>query len=469
MKRYLAFFMAFFMVIPSSVCVLAAEESAIDSSALEDSSATGDSVEITDFTLDGYRSIYNPETEMYTFEALEENKVEITEEIFYIQPESVSTQVQYSDEFVVVDSGIEQGDIRGIENDNADVMATAASLPDLYVYDLKATSDLIVGQDQSRFSYKVANLGGSAAQSVEVAFVVSNRVVGTYNLGDIGAGQAVGGYFALGKISQSGTYGIGVYADPGNKIEESNETNNSLGQYFTWYNASEYKPDLTVSIESPTDSSIQGSKNSSDTREFVFKISNIGPKATSANGFQMAVYADNKKIGTMQVPQMNAMVEQYGRFNLGVNGYKPFTLNLVVDEADAVEESNESNNSHEKEYSPYYCRHLSDIILLDDIPYPGNNIRVQVAPSALFHTLTNNFYNLYAKKWNGITDQCRVTGITNGEEVSNDTQVYICGGYRDSMSSTRGATELVWLPNRTRTYIRIGLDVQHSQVNGHTF
>lgn len=456
MKKYLAFLMTFIMVIPNSFCVFAAEESSIDLSNEEAIDAADDPVEITEFEIDGYKSIYDKEIGMYTFEPIEENETKNNEKVFRIDPENISTEVQYSDEAIIVESGMEQDSIQGIEND--DVMVAASSLPDLYVYDLKATTDLIVGQEQNRFSYKVANLGGSIAQNVEVAFVVDNAVAGTYNLGDIGASQAVGGYFVLGKISQSGTHGVGVYADYRNLIEESNETNNSMGKYFTWFEASNYKPDLTVELEYPLASNIAGSKNDSDTRGFQFKISNIGPVATSEDGFTMAIYIDNKKIGNMQIPQMNGMVEQSGRFNLAINAYLPFTLELVVDDLDEVEESNEKNNSDEIEYNPTYCRHFSTVITSQYIPFPDGNIKLQLATTAFQAPFSQAIFANYLGKWNGITEKCNIdSSVSVSDDVLDSTNIFIFG-YSDPYDAANGAT---WRgDDRTDgiKYVRIGLN-----------
>lgn len=290
MKKYLAFLMTFIMVIPNSFCVFATEESSIDLSNEEAIDSADDPVEITEFEIDGYKSIYDKETGMYTFEPIEKSETENNEKVFRIDAEDISTEVQYSDEAIIIESGIEPGSIRKIETDDR-MTAEASSLPDLYIYELKAASDLIVGQEQNRFSYSVANLGGGVAQNVEMAFVVNDKVVGTYNFGDIEAGHAAGGYFVLGSIKQSGTYGIGVYADFGNKIEESNETNNSFGKYFTWYDESDYKPDLTAEITSPINETVLEGTNVNESNKVTveFKIANIGPVDSPETGFTVYI------------------------------------------------------------------------------------------------------------------------------------------------------------------------------------
>ena len=449
-KRFLS--CALLAVFALNNMAFAADDNKIPS---EDMEANISPIEIKNVSLEGCTGTYDDETGEYTFEQVGEIKSHRIEEEFSIDIGDINTETLCSDEMIFIESG-RDGEIQNL-NCESEIMTIENSLPDLIVYDLAATTDLIVGQEQNRFSYKVANLGSSIAQNVEVAFVVDDRVAGTYNLGNIGASQAVGGYFVLGKVSQAGTHGIGVYADYRNQVEESNETNNSLGKYFTWYAVSDYKPGLTVEITSPSQNEImKGSKNSSDTKRFEFKISNIGPAATSEDGFVLAIYADGKKIGNMQVPQMNGMVEQLGRFNLGVNGYLPFTLKLVVDDSKEISETNEKNNSDEKEYTVSYCRHYATYVALENIPFPGDSIRVQLAPNAIFHCLNNTFYQLYAKKWNGITEQCNVTSVANDGTVADDTQIYICGGYRDSTS--RGGTSMVRTPSKEGVYIKIELN-----------
>lgn len=292
-------------------------------SQLEEVTSDSLPIEITDVTLEGCTGTYDDRTGEYIFEQLEGIKSYSVENEYSVNVGDIDTENRHLDEMKLIESGGEETEFLDFSN-KTEIMSIESSLPDLMVYDLVATTDLIVGQTQNRFSYKVANLGSSMAEDVEVTFIVDNRVAGTYNIGDIGASQAVGGYFVLGEVSQEGTHGIGVYVDYRNQIEESDETNNFLGKYFTWYDEDNYAPDLTVEITSPTNNTIlEGTYADESNKETVeFKIANIGPVDSPDNKFTLYVYADGKPITGMRVSPMSKFTALSGNFKMNVNAYK---------------------------------------------------------------------------------------------------------------------------------------------------
>lgn len=403
-------------------------------------------VEITNVTLEGYNGTYDSETGEYVFEQAGEIMSRRIEEEFSIDIGDINTETLCSDEMILIESGRE-GEIQNL-NCESEIMTIENSLADLMVYDLAATTDLIVGQEQNRFSYKVANLGSSVAQNVEVTFVVDNRVAGTYNIGDIGASQAVGGYFVLGKVSQAGTHGIGVYADYRDQIEESNEANNFLGKYFTWYDEDDYAPDLTVEITSPTNNTVLNGTfvDESNKEKVEFEIANIGPVDSPDNKFTLYVYADGKPITGMRVSPMKKFTALSGSFQMNVNAYKTFELEMVVDTLNEVKEANENNNSDSKDYDVFYCTHHS--INITHPPFPANNVKVQLEKSAYFgEDYQEDFYKKYLGVWNGITDDVKIKSVTVsnvGTMPFDDTQIFIyagaenCGDFEPAFSMEMG-------------------------------
>lgn len=395
-------------------------------SQLEEVTSDSLPIEITDVTLEGCTGTYDDRTGEYIFGQLEGIKSYSVENEYSVNVGDIDTENRHLDEMKLIESGGEETEFLDFSN-KTEIMSIESSLPDLMVYDLVATTDLIVGQTQNRFSYKVANLGSSMAEDVEVTFIVDNRVAGTYNIGDIGASQVVGGYFVLGEISQEGTHGIGVYVDYRNQIEESDETNNFLGKYFTWYDEDNYAPDLTVEITSPTNNTIlEGTYADESNKETVeFKIANIGPVDSPDNKFTLYVYADGKPITGMRVSPMSKFTALSGNFKMNVNAYKAFELEMVIDTLNEVKEANENNNSDLKEYNVRYCIHRSNNIT--EPPFPADDVKVQINTNAFFGYMTQDLYASKLGAWNGITDKVKIKNVvvSSSDNISDETQVYI--------------------------------------------
>ena len=223
------------------------------------------------------------------------------------------------------------------------------------------------------------------------------------------------------------THGIGVYVDYRNQIEESDETNNFLGKYFTWYDEDNYAPDLTVEITSPTNNTIlEGTYADESNKETVeFKIANIGPVDSPDNKFTLYVYADGKPITGMRVSPMSKFTALSGNFKMNVNAYKAFELEMVIDTLNEVKEANENNNSDLKEYNVRYCIHRSNNIT--EPPFPADDVKVQINTNAFFGYMTQDLYASKLGAWNGITDKVKIKNVvvSSSDNISDETQVYI--------------------------------------------
>lgn len=434
MKKFLAIFMTFVMVMPNSFFVFAAEDNnselpseSLDSSMevpseIMDNGETENVVDITDIEIEGYVSKFDEQSGDYIFEPIEEIEMMAIEDIYSINPEDIDLETRNFGEYIVEECGLESDDIQNIGDENG-ITTVASALPDLSVTYLNATTDLLTGQT-SRFSYKVSNLGGSIAKDVEMAFIVEDGLAGTFNLGDIEAGKTANAYFVLGAIQNKGRYGIGVYADFNNKIEESDETNNFYGKYFTWYDEEDYNPDLTVEILAPASGKISGAKDADDTKTVSFRIYNEGPKPTpTGQKFDLYVYIDGRKFAGMRVSDIPAFTGFPGSFKMGITGYKPFEMEMEIDALDEIVETNENNNSDSRNYSPYYCIHRSKNI--KNPPYPAEDIKVQIESSAFFGLLNQNVFSKALGAWNGITDKVRIKNVTVSDVLNPDTQILI--------------------------------------------
>ena len=145
-------------------------------SQLEEVTSDSLPIEITDVTLEGCTGTYDDRTGEYIFGQLEGIKSYSVENEYSVNVGDIDTENRHLDEMKLIESGGEETEFLDFSN-KTEIMSIESSLPDLMVYDLVATTDLIVGQTQNRFSYKVANLGSSMAEDVEVTFIVDNRVV----------------------------------------------------------------------------------------------------------------------------------------------------------------------------------------------------------------------------------------------------------------------------------------------------
>ncbi len=419
MKKLLAIFMILIFTLPHSYCVQAAENTI--PVALYESDTT-EEIGITDIEIEGYVSKFDEQSGDYIFEPIEEIEMMAIEDIYSINPEDIDLETRNFGEYIVEECGLESDDIQNIGDENG-ITTVASALPDLSVTYLNATTDLLTGQT-SRFSYKVSNLGGSIAKDVEMAFIVEDGLAGTFNLGDIEAGKTANAYFVLGAIQNKGRYGIGVYADFNNKIEESDETNNFYGKYFTWYDEEDYNPDLTVEILSPKEGEIWGATKSDDTQTVKFRIYNEGPKPTPNNQeFYLNVYIDRKKFAGMRVSGIPAYTGIPGSFEMGITGYKPFEMEMEIDASNDIFETNEDNNTDTKNYIPKYCIHEARSSWW--LPEPGANLKVQIRNNALFGDFTQTFYQENLGAWNGITNKCSIRQCTIANDILDDIQFLV--------------------------------------------
>lgn len=259
--------------------------------------------------------------------------------------------------------------------------------------DLVGTSANVVVEPQTAgnildFEYNIRNIGGATTGgNYTVSFYLSDnttistadRLLGTTTLSGLAAGANTGTLtqqLTLPGVNNAywrsnggnGTYSIGMIVDSANTIAESNETNNS--------NQGELIDRDTFTINGTTVADLVGTsanvvvepQTAGNTLDFEYNIRNIGGAATGGNYTVSFYLSDNTIISTadrllstttlsslaagantgtltqqLTLPGVN---DTYWRSNGGNGNY---SIGMIIDSANVIAESNESNNRNQGE------------------------------------------------------------------------------------------------------------------------
>ena len=229
-----------------------------------------------------------------------------------------------------------------------------SSTVDLVVHGLVANGDLTPGQTAS-FSYYITNNSSKNFSNVEYQIIINNQVLGTIT---IGSSLLVDTQYRI-TLNLNGlsadTYNVTVNFDIDNNIpEDTNKANNITSATFIVQIG---LPDLTVSIISPTSSTLPGVQTGSASQLFRFRIDNIGVGASPFNVYT-EVQADGSPIYSFYIDQgLASNSGGDGQFYLLFATYKPIEIKIIIDSSNRIHESNKSNNSHARTYTPDFCLH----------------------------------------------------------------------------------------------------------------
>ncbi|MCC6317221.1 MAG: hypothetical protein IT361_05960 [Gemmatimonadaceae bacterium] len=227
------------------------------------------------------------------------------------------------------------------ETNNAAMLAFTVS-PTLTI-DLVAGAVTVTPSNPSTshvvtLSASVSNVGNTAASSVGWRFLVDGQVVGSGSIPSLGAtGNAPVSATTANPLA-AGSHTATLEVDHANAIVESDETNNTATQSFTV--SATPVIDLvagavTVSPANPT---------TSDVVTLSASVSNVGNTAASSVGWRFLV--DGQVVGSGSIPSVAAT----GSSAVSVTTANPLSMGshttvLEVDHANAIVESNETNNT----------------------------------------------------------------------------------------------------------------------------
>lgn len=369
-------------------------------------------ITIENIEMDGAIKTVDEKTGLYVFTFEDGNIAPIQEE---------ANVIELSEYGMDIDKSSEEYNL------SDDEIMTLASLPDLYTSTLMPDGTLVGGSGTStKFNYKLGNYGSVNAKNVSVGIKVDGTLIGTVSAETIEAQTQYSAYFNLNNVSV-GTHTVEVIVDPNNAITESNESNNSTSGTYTWVSDTSGLPDLTVEITAPTGNTIKGPVNENDTVELAFKITNVGSVATPDRNFLITIYSDDTAIQSFFVNPINAKTSRTGRINMAFTVYKPTIVKAFVDSANEINESDETNNTSSKTYTPVYCIHDAQDVTtpFDD----SSSLRINVMSNAIDSNsgLGIDFYSSYIGAWNGITENCKITEAVSSSKISSADDILIYG------------------------------------------
>jgi pimeloyl-ACP methyl ester carboxylesterase len=236
------------------------------------------------------------------------------------------------------------------------VTTKAALKPDLDPYGVDAPDSALSGATVSVFA-DIDNLGNAASGSFQVRYYLSSdsnittgdTLLKTITRGSIAAGtyQQWSENVAL-PTNATGTFFIGVIADPYNSITESNESNNAQADGAAIVIAPPAKPDLDpYGVDAP-DSAFAGATVSVFT-----DIDNLGNK--DSGSFQVRYYLSSDS----NITTGDTLLKTTTRGSIAASTYQQWTENItlpknvtgtffigiIADPYNSIAESNESNNA----------------------------------------------------------------------------------------------------------------------------
>jgi len=335
-----------------------------------------------------------------------------------------------------------------------------SSTVDIAAHGLVANGALTPGQTNS-FSYYITNNSSKNFSNVQYQIIINNQVLGTITIGStLLANTQYRITFNLNGLS-AGTYNMTVNVDPNNNIpEDTNKANNITSATFI---VQAGLPDLTVSITSPTSSILPGVQAGSASQLFRFRIDNIGVGASPANVYA-EVQADGSPIYSFYIDQgLASNSGGDGQFSLLFATYKPTEIKIIIDPSNRIPESNKSNNSHARTYTPDFCLHKWQ----PNTKLTGE-IGVQVVDTALFDVMGGSMdISAYADNigaWNDITDNLEVVraSLTSSTTLMSGYNVLIQGGISPGNKTITNGETIIF---GTNPYARIVLytDVLENQ------
>ncbi|WP_433009131.1 CARDB domain-containing protein [Kribbella sp. CA-294648] len=218
------------------------------------------------------------------------------------------------------------------------VIGTPAPNPDLVVTAASWTPASPSESTPITLSATVQNIGSAAAGATSLNFNLGGTVVGTVPVGALAAGASATVSFNAGTRAE-GTYSVSAAVDPTNTIVEQNDTNNTFTAATQLVIAQAPGPDLQVTgITSNPPNPAVGAPVS-----FTVAVHNRGTSAAAASTTRLTV-------GSTTLTGATGAIAAGATANVAISGSWTATnggatLTATADSANAVTETNETNNS----------------------------------------------------------------------------------------------------------------------------
>lgn len=294
-------------------------------------------------------------------------------------------------------------------------------LPDLEVtaQNITYSPSIVHVGDPVQFSVKIYNKGDAGIGGVKVRFEIDGLYIGQQTTDWIPAKDARFVYQGWTPTQANlGNRTLTVTVDPTEETNDSNFSNNQASIVFEVKSASVYKPDLAVSDSSITISPAHPVVGQNVSLNVM--VSNVGD--LDASNVEVTLYLDGSKYGGVQViPTIQAgenpqVATWYWTATLGMH-----SLRFVVDEANKIQELNESNNTANATLSVTQVNYLrpdlsitqSSIAMSPNPPEKGMVIKFNVTVANIGNDSARNF---------------AVTLTMDGAVMTNTTVPFLAAG-----------------------------------------
>jgi uncharacterized repeat protein (TIGR01451 family) len=217
------------------------------------------------------------------------------------------------------------------EDNNSLSVAFAPSMPDLDVTNVTWSPANLPAGREVNFSIDIKNTGTQSAGPSRVAYYIDGQPAGYNDIGRLDAGDTVTTTFPW--VAASGAHTIKVVADSGDQVFELDEDNNTKIINLP-------PPDLVMGdITWSPDGAAEG-----DTVTFSATLTNQGEgKSVDST---ISYYVDGEQVASQDLPEIDVGGDYTAEFTwkaeAGVHN-----IRIVVDEANRVTESDETNNSRQ--------------------------------------------------------------------------------------------------------------------------
>ena len=232
--------------------------------------------------------------------------------------------------------------------------AMAASGPDLIVQNITLIPAEPATGETVTFTFTIKNQGTEEAGTSRISYYIDDNYITAENVNSIAAGSST--TTTLTWEAQAGTHIIKAVADSANQVAESDETNNT--KTFT---LSTLAPDLIIqSISWSPENPSRG-----DNIEFIVTIKNQG--SVESTFCRLSFYINGSERGYKDVLSINPG-SSVSKTYPWVADVGQHSIKAVIDEDNAVAESDETNNEQVVTFST-----LPPDLIVEDVTWSPEN------------------------------------------------------------------------------------------------
>jgi subtilase family serine protease/pimeloyl-ACP methyl ester carboxylesterase len=308
-----------------------------------------------------------------------------------------------------------------IETNNASAQSFTVTPPpivDVLAGALAVTPSTPTSGQSVVLSATVSNGGNTTATGVAWQLKVDGSVIGSGTIANIAAGTSVPVSATSAVTFATGSHSAQLVVDPANLIVESNENNNTSAQGFTVI------PKPVIDLVAGTLSVTPAAPTSSQTVTLSASVSNGGSTAAAGVAWQLKI--DGAVVGSGTISTLAAGAStQVTATSANALAVGSHAAQLVVDPANIIGESNETNNASGQSFS------VSPTPVIDLVADPIT-VTPNAPTTAQLIKLSASVSNAGNSSATGVTWQLKI----DGSVVGSGTIATLAAGASTAVSAT---------------------------------